>query len=605
MFFCGARRQRFSLSSCRTLVFVLILLGKTLYADIVYEVRLEGMPVGELREALKANSTLVSLVDKPPPTLSALQHRADEDIAALVEILHSFSYYDAHIDPVVQPGENKIIVILAVSLGQPYLLDDVNVVAEVSRTPLEEDIDDVLATISPCMLGFRLATPLLASDVIYGRDAVVRYLARQGYPLAKIAKEDVFVDVSTKRVHVVYHVASGPAAVFGPLEIRGLRSVRPCVLQREILWRPGCRYDPRLVERTECGLQETQLFNYVCIHHGETVDEDGRLPITVEVLESKHRSVGLGGSYSTQQGAGVSGEWEHRNVSGLGRTFGVNVDLLQKLQKAAVAYRIPHFCARNQELLWVTEAKNEQTLGYDDSSVSISGIVEIHYGKKIKLSYGGSLKQMHSLQPHHRQDFTLFKTPFQYDGSTTDDILNPTRGTTLQYKLIPTTQLLRTDLAYLDNHIVVTYYHPFLGGAVVLAEKVVVGAIFGPGRDAIPAPERYYAGNENTLRGYRYMTVSPLNEDEEPIGGRSILVGSVELRVRCNQHLGWAAFYEVGNVYANMLPRFPYPQLQSVGFGFRYFTDLGPLRADIAFPLNRRHGLDEPLQFYLSIGQAF
>jgi len=143
-----------------------------------------------------------------------------------------------------------------------------------------------------------------------------------------------------------------------------------------------------------------------------------------------------------------------------------------------------------------------------------------------------------------------------------------------------------------------------------LATKVDLGTIFGAQDRTIPPPERFYAGNEHTLRGYRYMTVSPLGPNGKPIGGRSLMVWAAELRCRIGDKLGWVGFYEVGNVYKSIVPDFQSGQLQSVGFGVRYHTPVGPLRADVAVPLNRRKRpdgsfLDRAYELYFSMGQAF
>ena len=64
-------------------------------------------------------------------------------------------------------------------------------------------------------------------------------------------------------------------------------------------------------------------------------------------------------------------------------------------------------------------------------------------------------------------------------------------------------------------------------------------------------------------------------------------------------------FIDGGNVYDDELPDFSTNLQWSTGFGVRYFTTFGPLRLDFGFPLNRRAGIDDFMQFYISIGQAF
>ncbi len=86
-----------------------------------------------------------------------------------------------------------------------------------------------------------------------------------------------------------------------------------------------------------------------------------------------------------------------------------------------------------------------------------------------------------------------------------------------------------------------THYQP-LTEDIVLAGKLSVGSIWGATRKGIPPSERFYAGTESLLRGYRYMSVSPLNGKHKPIGGRSLLVGSLELRSKISDTISIVGF---------------------------------------------------------------
>jgi len=570
--------------------------------DVAYDVRIVGIRDPDIRKALLSTSVLVSLKDKPPFTLLALRRRASGDVADLLQVMHSFAYYDARIDTSFDKDDGLMIVTLEITRGPQYYLKDVKVL----RHPTTEPPLSFLADINLSNLNLEQGGPALATDIVQARDCLLLSISKQGYPFAEIVEEEVLVDTLNKCVSLVYHVDTGPKARFGPVNIVGLKRVRESFVKQKICWRRGALFDPRQIEATENALQETQLFDYVSIKHSATITEEGALPITIEVAEGKHRSVGVGLGYTTQQGPGISGEWEHRNIAGLGRTFSIDTDLWNRLQKGTLMYRIPNFFFRNQELIWLAEFRQEETTGYEETSASLSGIVEIKCSDRTTFSYGESIKHLHSTKSDNSGDFTLLKVPLQYRYNSTNNLLNPTKGGTLSIKFTPIWQIFGDDLDYVENMTTVTLYRSLdQGHYYVVASKAVFGSIFGAGRRSIPPPERFYSGNENTLRGYNYLTVSPLNAKNEPIGGRSMLVTSLELRVRHGERFGWVTFYEIGNVYKESTPQLYRKQLQSVGFGLRYYTPVGPFRLDVAFPLNRRPSLDDAFQFYFSIGQAF
>jgi translocation and assembly module TamA len=101
-----------------------------------------------------------------------------------------------------------------------------------------------------------------------------------------------------------------------------------------------------------------------------------------------------------------------------------------------------------------------------------------------------------------------------------------------------------------------------------------------------------------------FRTLGPLDDDDNPLGGRSAVELNTELRTRLTESLGLVTFVDGGQVYDEVVPTFDNDLQWAAGLGARYFTGFGPLRFDIAFPLNGRD-VDDLLQFYISIGQAF
>ena len=128
-----------------------------------------------------------------------------------------------------------------------------------------------------------------------------------------------------------------------------------------------------------------------------------------------------------------------------------------------------------------------------------------------------------------------------------------------------------------------------------------LGAVFGP--DGAPPDRLFFAGGGGSVRGYEYQSLSPRNTAGELIGGRSIVETSAELRWRYSSSLGFVGFVDAGAAGESIDPAFE-EMRAGAGFGVRYYAGFGPIRADIAVPLDKREG-DSDFQIYLSIGQAF
>ena len=106
------------------------------------------------------------------------------------------------------------------------------------------------------------------------------------------------------------------------------------------------------------------------------------------------------------------------------------------------------------------------------------------------------------------------------------------------------------------------------------------------------------------MRGLRYQFAGPLDEDDNPVGGRSLFEINAELRTRVTKNLGIGLFVDGGSVFGESYPSFSETIRWGAGAGLRYFTPIGPLRFDFAVPVNKRNA-DDSFQFYISLGPSF
>ncbi|MFN3314571.1 MAG: autotransporter assembly complex protein TamA, partial [Hyphomonas sp.] len=136
---------------------------------------------------------------------------------------------------------------------------------------------------------------------------------------------------------------------------------------------------------------------------------------------------------------------------------------------------------------------------------------------------------------------------------------------------------------------------------IVAALRGEYGAFSGS--NAVPADRLFFAGGGGTVRGYEYQSLSPRDSLGEIIGGRSLFTTSAELRWRRSERFGYVAFVDAGAASDDAGQVFQESKA-AIGFGVRYYPGFGPVRFDIAAPLQRRDG-DAPVQVYVSIGQAF
>jgi len=186
----------------------------------------------------------------------------------------------------------------------------------------------------------------------------------------------------------------------------------------------------------------------------------------------------------------------------------------------------------------------------------------------------------------------------------TDDLLNPTKGIRATLLLTPTQSFGGSSATFTLAQLSGSTYVDLSGsGRSVVALRGLVGKAFGASVFALPPDQRFYAGGSGTVRGFRYQSVGPQFPDGNPTGGTAVSAGSVEFRQRILEHYGVVGFVDAGQVTADGAP-FTSTWRVGAGIGARYYTSIGPIRLDVAIPLNRQpHG--DAFELYIGIGQAF
>lgn len=568
-----------------------------------YDVVFEGIENTEILNLVRSASQLEKLKDSPPTTLLGLKRRAEGDMNNILQALHSQAYYGAVSN--FEAAQDRSQVKISIQLGPVYPLTAFNIRymqngEELSDCPLDnplrlKDID------------IHIGEPALPETILSAEDNLLDQLNLQGFAFASIKARDVYADEEAKNVIVWIVVETGPKTYFGPLTITGADRLKDSFFNKKLHWCKGSVYDPMAIEKTQEALELSGLFRSVNIMHSESPVNGNLTPIEIAVVENKQRSIGFGLKYTTSLGPGFSTEWEDRNIFGEGQKLSFRSNIWRKLQNGTLSYLIPDFQRQNQNLIWTLDYEHERTKSFTENSFSLSGLIERKLSDRLQVSYGGMYKRLRSQRSDFNGTFDLFKIPLQLRWSNVDNILEPTKGGIIQLKSIPSFQMFHPRFSYCINTMTGTLYQSLTDdNRHVFAAKLILGSIFGASKNEIPPPERFYAGSDSTLRGYRFMTVSPIGKHHKPLGGRSMFIYSMELRNRIGKDFGLVFFYDVGNVFSDPYPNFKKEGVrQSAGLGIRYYTSIGPLRLDIAFPLNKRRHIDHSVEAYFSIGQSF
>ena len=579
--------------------------------------QIEGPLNAELEAALRAASSAVQSIERPPADELQLARRAQRDLPALEAALRGLGYYRGSARVAVEPPaptpvppaasdappdaaaptEPRAVVRFTVEPGPRYRFDRRSI----------EILGDAHGFVAPKpgRLGLERGAPAIAQRVLDAEAALVREAQRSGHAFARAAPREVVVDHDRQSMDVTLRVEPGPSFRLGPIGFEGADGISERYLARLLTAREGSRFDLDELERGRDALGETGLFSAVRLVVAEAPDATGRLPVTYRVVQRRHRSIGGGIGYLTDEGPNLRAFWEHRNLLGAGERLRTDLAASPVRQSAEAQLRKPEVGARGQSLLASGALLAERLDAYDARSARISGGIERRLARGLDGSLGLAYRFADIEDRGRAERFGLLSAPGRLSFDASDNLFDPSRGGRVAVELAPYADTLGAGARFLEGRLVATAYVPIRNQPrLVLAGRSAVGAIIGAARKSVPADERFYAGGGGSVRGVPFQKAGPLDRHGDPVGGRSFVELSTELRLSITETIGLVAFLDTGSAYPESLPDPAAGLRWGAGLGLRYATPVGPLRLDVGIPVDRQ-GVDDPFQLYLSLGQAF
>lgn len=572
---------------------------------------LVGQENDTLVEALRGASLLVDLDGRDVETTPDIVAAAQGDYARMVETLYALGYYSAvvniridgreaaEISPLSVP-ERITRVLVQVEPRQPFTFGR----AEIA--PLANGRDRPEA--------FRRGAPALATVVRDAASSAIDGWRREGHAKAELAGQEIAARHPQAELDVAVQVAPGPRLSFGDVVVTSQSAVRAPRI-RQIAGIPrGETFDSRDVEEAADRLRATGTFRSVQITEAEEINPDASIDIFIDVTDRKPRRFGAGIEISSNEGLQLSGFWLHRNFLGgaerfrvegearqLGGTGGTRPDytLSARLERPAVY--------GPDTLAYVFgDLDYEEEPDYITRSFEIGIGASREFSDEVKGDIGISYQRSRVTDLYLPGDpervLSVLSLPTSLTIDRRDDPLDATEGFFLKAEARPFV-MLEEGAPGGRLSIDTRGYRAFgTEERVVLAGRLQFGSLLGPEAAEAPPSYLYYSGGGGTVRGHPYKSLDA-DYGGTRLGGRSFLGVSTELRVGVTEKIGVVAFADTGYIGSESLYDGSGAWHSGAGLGLRYDTSVGPIRFDVAGPVQGDTG--EGVQIYIGIGQAF
>ncbi|WP_375291044.1 autotransporter assembly complex family protein [Qipengyuania sp.] len=600
--------------------------------EVAYDVQVNGLTAAD--EETETNladmfDDLSALRDgnEVAANVAQVSARLTEDSALLKRILASEGWYEASVATRVDRSEEAngqpLTAVLDVVPGQRFVFSDIVIDAE----PTEP------ADLISSNLALEVGEPIVAERVQGAEANVAVRLPENGYPFATVGQRDILLDQDTGDGVYTLPVDTGPRSRFGGIETTGdlvFDAEHVEVLAR---FERGELYDSRDVDDLRQALVATGLFNTVSVVPQRSGQDAGDgteyATILVEQEAGPPRTIAGSAGYGTGQGFRVEGSWTHRNLFPPEGALIANAVAGTQEQGAGLTFRRSNAGRRDRTFQLRADAFHSDYDAFEAFTGQLSALISYDstpiWQKPLTYAYGarliGTNEQDYNFDigELERRTFFIAGLTGQIGIDRTDSLLNATEGFRVTALIEPEGSLEGGFTPYVRARIDGSAYYP-VTDAIVLAGRVRVGTIQGAERSDIAPSRRFYAGGGGSVRGFGYQELGPRVElpnpdfdpsdpEEEddptyfrPVGGRSLNEAAAEVRYRFG-NFGVVGFVDAGQVYEDTLPTFSDIRF-GAGIGGRYYTNFGPLRLDVAMPLDRRPG-ESNFSVYVSIGQAF
>jgi translocation and assembly module TamA len=536
--------------------------------------------ISPANSALKANieGYVGSLEGRDGQALRRLRRVAEAEADKAAQAL---GYYQARIRSRIEEGETPRLV-LEVEPGERVRLRNVSIRIE---GPASE------------LAAFRLpsASRLQPGAVLHhGRyeDAkrlIQNQASRYGFFDGRFSRQRLDIDPAAGVADIELIYVSGPRYRLGDLAFSGDFPFDEALLRRMVPFQADTPYDSELIAELYQALQSSGYFESVRIDAIPTQAEQLRIPVTVALVTREPRSLGLGVGFSTDVGPRLRGSWTRHWRNPQGHSYGVETELSAPRQNLGLWYDIPGDPPLTDKLRLAGGYQYEELASKDSLSRLLSLGPEWHSQR------AGGWQRVLSLK-WQREEYrlgddsglsTLLMPGVSYSLLRSDNRLDPRRGYRLQFDLSGAVDGVLSDANVAHGNVMLKGLATVLDNHRLLG-RVQLGGTETNGFSGVPPSLRFFAGGDQSVRGYDYQSLSPENDRGDKIGGRYLFAASAEYQYSLSERWRLATFVDQGNSFNSL----DFPSLKTgVGFGLRWVSPVGPLRLDLAHALDDDGGV--------------
>jgi translocation and assembly module TamA len=583
--------------------FACLFAAATARADI--DIDIEGVDNG-VQQNILAYLSLARYRERDleADVIERLHNRVAREVAAA---LRPFGYYDPKVESSLTraSGRGDWRVDIQVDPGLPIIVQNVDV--QVSGPGANDDLFRRIMDNLPIRQGDRLNHA--AYEQVKGD--LQRTAATYGYLDSKLTRSELLVDPERREANIVLSLETGPRYRFGTTTIEQ-DVIDHTLVRRFMRYEQDEPFDVTELLRTQFALDDSQYFSSVEVQPGEPDRTERVVPVSIRATPNRRDRYQFGLGYGTDSGLRGTIQWDNRRVNRNGHRFGTLLEGAETRQRVQARYNIPIGDPALEKLALELSGERLQDLGdLDTEDISLTpSITQVwfrRFQRVLSLTIAQTATDTPTASPTGEvitlrdEDFLIVPSisvasiPQGYLGEAlfSRGFFAELRGSSATLGADESFMQVRLEGQRVFD--ITDHWHLLLRGEVA-------GSIVGE-LSELPGTYRFFAGGDNSVRGFGYNDLSPAQEqlvrDEETgdfvmrsvlVGGKHMVTGTFEVIRDLPRNLGIAVFFDFGNAFDEFGkspdPNDPDFLEYSAGIGFRYRLPVVTVGVDVAQPLS-------------------
>ncbi|MDO9478611.1 MAG: autotransporter assembly complex family protein [Pseudohongiella sp.] len=420
-----------------------------------------------------------------------------------------------------------------------------------------------------------------------------------GFFSARFVRSELSVDLENQQANVELMFDPGERYRFGQITISPLDDLSEGFLSRFLTFEPGDQYASEDLIKLRQNYNNSQYFNQIAVTPQFSQVENQQIPVTVDLVPRARRAYSTGAGVSTDNGPRFRLNYEDRYINRRGHRLNGDLAISTLLQEPSVSYVIPLHDPVNDSLRIATGFQRQETDSYISSTmragVTWRSLVWDNWVQNVFLNYQSEKAELTNVTAESRNIQT--RTNSTISGvnlarTRTDDPIYPTNGWRLFAQASGSHESLLSDISFAQLYGSAKMIRAIGPGRLLL--RAEIATTVADELLELPVSVRFFTGGDQSVRGFQFGELGDTNDLGEVVGGKHLLVGSIEYDYRI--YGGWsvAAFVDTGNSFrdfGNMALK------ESAGLGVRWLSPIGPIRFDVA------KGLDSGgFRFHITMG---